>query len=305
LQGDAPSKSTIHRRLEDLVGNGSFNPDLHKRWFRYLMVDGTGARFQDRQQEGKPAFYEGDLRFAFATVKEGRPFELVGMWVNKEWKECAQELYRRMNTERLEVLICDGGPGIEDAFLLPGMRLQRCQWHGKHELSFILYADGIKKAQQQEVMAAYDSIPLAGWNKEKIETLKTEDGHQLNVLREGTLRSFCDLYFFLLSKGYRKAAVYVSNLAKPFVAFIDHLLETGQIIPATSNIIEGKIGLFKNRIKSIGKRWSEQGLMRWLSIAVRKLLPEFDWETLWNQITGDPLAVEIKLSMISTNSGCH
>ena len=48
LQGDAPSKSTIHRRLTDLVGNGSFVPYLRKRQFRYLMVDGTGVRFQDR-----------------------------------------------------------------------------------------------------------------------------------------------------------------------------------------------------------------------------------------------------------------
>jgi len=305
LQGEAPSKSTMHRRLEDLVGNGSFTPNLRKRWFRYLMVDGTGARFQDRHQENAPIFYEGELRLAFAAVRENSPFELVGMWVNKEWSDCAQELYNRMNTDRLEVLICDGGPGIEDAFLLPGMRPQRCQWHGKRDLSFLLYADGAKKAQQKEFMAAFDAIPLAGWQKKDIENLRTEDGEQLTALRRKTLRSFCDLYFFLQSKGYHKAAVYVSNLAKPFVSFIDHLLETGKIIPTTSNIIEGKISLFKNRIKAIGKRWSEAGLLRWLAIAVRKLLPEYDWNTFWDTITGNPLPVEIKLALVTTKSGCH
>jgi hypothetical protein len=305
LQGEAPSKSTIHRRLEELVGNGSFTPYLRKRWFRYLMVDGTGARFQNRQDNGGSAFYEGEIRFAFAAVREDSPFELVGMWVNKEWSECAKELYTRMNTERLEVLISDGGPGIEDAFLLSGMRTQRCQWHGKRDLSFILYADGAKKAQQEEIMAAFDAIPLVGWQKNDIETLRKEDASGLNDLRQKTLRSFCDLYFFLQSKGYHKAAVYVSNLAKPFVSFIEHLLETGKVVHTTSNIIEGKISLFKNRIKAIGKRWSEAGLLRWLAIAVRKLLPEFDWNTLWDNITGNPLPVEIKLSMISTKSGCH
>ncbi len=305
LQGAAPSKSTIHRRLEELVGNGGFTPNLHKRWFRYLMVDGTGARFQNRHGIDAPSFYDGELRLAFAAVKEGSPFELVGMWVNKEWSDCAKELYSRMNTDRLEVLICDGGPGIEEAFLLPGMRLQRCQWHGKRDLSFILYADGAKKAQQEEIMAAFDSIPLAGWHKEEIENLRAQDGEQLATLRQKTLRSFCDLHFFLQSKGYHKAAVYVGNLAKPFVSFIDHLLETGKIIPTTSNIIEGKISLFKNRIKSIGKRWSEAGLLRWLAIAVRKLLPEFKWDTLWDGITGNPLPIEIKLSMVSTKADCH
>ena len=165
LQGDAPAKSTLRRRLEDLIGDGYFTPYLRTRRFRYLMVDGTGARFQNRQDTEATTFYEGEIRFAFAAVKESSPFELVGMWVNKEWSACAQDLYGRMNTEWLEVLISDGGPGIEDAFLRTGMRTQRCQWHGKRDLSFILYADGAKKAQQQEVMNAFDAIPLAGWCK--------------------------------------------------------------------------------------------------------------------------------------------
>jgi hypothetical protein len=305
LQGDAPSKSTIHRRLKDLVGNGDYTPYLRMRQFRYLMVDGTGARFQNRADETKPDFYEGEIRFAFASVGDRRPFELVGMWVEKTWQECAKELYSRMSTDRLEVLICDGGPGIEDAFVLQGMRIQRCQWHGKRDLSFILYQDGVKKAQQQEIMDAFAAVPLVGWNKEKIESLKIEDTDTLNDLRKKTLEAFCDLYFFLQSKGYHNAAVYMSNLAQPFVTFINHIIDVGKIIPATSNIIEGKISLFKNRIKSIGKRWSESGLMRWLAIAVKKLLPEFDWNTLWDDLTGNPFQVEIKLALVSTKSACH
>lgn len=305
LQGESPSKSTIHRRLTDLVGSGDFTPYLRKRQFRYLMVDGTGARFQNRADKSKPDFYEGEIRFAFASVGEGRPFELVGMWVQRSWKECAQQLYSRMSTDRLEVLICDGGPGIEEAFAVPGMRIQRCQWHGKRDLSFILYQDGVKKAQQQEIMDAFAAAPLVGLHKENIESLRKKDTETLCSLRKKTLHSFCDLYFFLQSKGYHNAAVYMKNLAQPFVSFIDHIIETGKLIPATSNIIEGKISLFKNRIKSIGKRWSEAGLMRWLSIAVKKLLPEFDWNTLWDNIIGNPLPVEIKLAMISTKSGCH
>jgi hypothetical protein len=305
LQGDSPSKMTIHRGLRDLIGDGDFTPYLRKRQFRYLMVDGTGTRFQDRKEAGEPQFYEGEIRFAFASVGEGRPFELVGMWVNKAWKDCADELYQRMSTDRLEVLICDGGPGIEDAFVVSGMRMQRCQWHGKRDLSFILYQDGVKKAQQQEIMDRYSGIPFVGWNKENLETLRKEDTDALTDLRQKTLHSFCDLYFFLESKGYHNASVYLSNLAKPFVTCIDQLIDTGKIIPATSNIIEGKISLFKNRIKAIGKRWSEAGLLRWLAIAVRKLLPEFNWDSLWDNITGNPLPVEIKLSLVSTKPCCH
>jgi hypothetical protein len=305
LQGDAPSPSTIHRRLPDLVGNGAFQPYLRKRQFKYLMVDGTGARFQKRCTNEPDIFYEGEIRFAFASTGEGKPFELVGMWVQKTWKECAEELYKRMSTDRLEVLICDGGPGIEDAFVLPGMRLQRCQWHGKRDLSYILYQDGVKKAQQEEIMKRYESIPLVGLHKEMIEKLKTEDATALTTLQNKTKIAFCDLYFFLESKGYHNASTYIKNLAKPFVSFIDYMIESGKAIPATSNIIEGKISLFKNRIKSIGKRWSEEGLMRWLAIAVRKLLPEFNWESLWETITGKSTTIEIKVKFISIKVICH
>lgn len=45
------------------------------------------------------------------------------------------------------------------------------QWHGKRDLSFILYADGAKKAQQREIMAAFDAMPLTGLKKEDIENL--------------------------------------------------------------------------------------------------------------------------------------
>jgi hypothetical protein len=181
LQGESPSKSTIHRRLTDLVGSGDFTPYLRKRQFSYLMVDGTGARFQNRENETNPCFYEGEIRFAFASVGEGRPFELVGMWVQRSWKECAQELYSRMSTDRLEVLICDGGPGIEEAFIMPGMRIQRCQWHGKRDLSFILYQDGVKKAQQQEIMDAFANAPLVGLHKDDIENLKKEDALPVEI----------------------------------------------------------------------------------------------------------------------------
>jgi hypothetical protein len=305
LQGDAPSTSTLHRRLDDLVGDGSFKPNLRKRQFRYLMVDGTGARFQNRTDSEKDAFYQGEIRFAFASTGENRSFELVGMWVQKTWQECASELYSRMCIDRLEVLICDGGPGIEEAFMRTGMRIQRCQWHGKRDLSFILYQDGVKKKQQEEVMTRYADIPLVGWNKKSIETLKERDTKGLEKLQNKTLVAFCDLYFFLESKGYHNASTYLKNLAKPFVSFVDYMIETGKAIPATSNIIEGKISLFKNRIRSIGRRWSEEGLMRWLSIAVKKLLPEFNWESMWDKITGNPLSIQIKFAMISTKHGCH
>jgi len=36
-----------------------------------------------------------------------------------------------------------------------------------------------------------------------------------------------------------------------------------------------------NRIKGIGRRWSEQGLTNWLAIAMRKIFVPSLWDKLW------------------------
>lgn len=47
------------------------------------------------------------------------------------------------------MLFSDGEPGIEENLLSVGMRQQRCSWHGKRDLPFLLYQDGLKKEEQQ------------------------------------------------------------------------------------------------------------------------------------------------------------
>ena len=38
-----------------------------------------------------------------------------------------------------------------------------------------------------------------------------------------------------------------------------------------------------NRIKKIGKRWSDRGLLRWLMLAMRKIFKPELWTQLWDQ----------------------
>ena len=294
--GTGPAKTTVHRRLQELVGTGDYRPNLCKRNFKYLLVDGTGAKFQDRSEN---CFYSGEVRFAYASTGDGRPYELVGLWVGKDWKACADELYSRMSTGQLEVLICDGEEGISSAFLRPHIRHQRCQWHALRDLSYILYADDLKKPEQEPIISAFKSIPMVGCTQLDFEELTGESISTVKKIRNEIVKSLKDLAASTIEQGYPTAGTYLQRLAEPFVTCLDHYIDTGNIIPITSNIIERQIGLFKNRYSRIGKRWSEQGLIRWFAIAIRKLLPQFDWKESWKEFYGSKDSVKLELSVCS------
>ena len=294
--GYGPSKSVIHNRLAELVGTGEYQPDLKDKEYRYLLIDGTKAKFQDRSKEtAAEIFYQGEVRFAYASIGEGKPFELVGLWVNKSWRECSKELFGRLETDTLKVLICDGEESIAKAFLQPTMRLQRCQWHGARELKYILYADGVKKKEQFPILSDLENIQMVGSRQETFEKLTEKDNTSLINIRDKIVSDIQDLAENTIGKGYVKAGTYLQNLAEPFVTCLDYYLETGKHIPITSNIIERQIGLFKNRYSRVGRRWSEGGLLRWFAIAIRKLLPQFDWKKCWDDLLGAKDAVSLCL----------
>ena len=297
--GTGPSKSVLHRRVSDIIGTGEYQPNLMKKRYRYLIVDGTKARFQDRAERKEEMFYQGEVRFAYASIGEGKPFELVGLWINKTWKECSSELYSRLDSEKLEVLICDGETAISNAFLKSAMRHQRCQWHGARELKFILYADGVKKKEQTPIIAQLEKIQMVGSRQKTFEKLTQKDADSLIEIRNNIVNDIKELAEHTIGKGYTTAGTYLQNLAEPFVACLDYYLETGEHIPITSNIIERQIGLFKNRYNRVGKRWSEAGLQRWFAIAIRKLLPQFKWSECWETILGSKSAVMLKLQTCS------
>jgi hypothetical protein len=197
----------------------------------------------------------------------------------------------------MEVLICDREEGIVSAFLLATMRLQRCRWHGTRDLKYILYADGAKKEKQKPFYRAIGQLPMEGWTQVDFEELTAQNVPALKNIRNQIVRGLNDLSAMAAKHGYQTVATYLQNLAQPFVTCLDHYIDTGKTIPITPNIIERQIGLFKNRYSRICRRWSEDGLMQWFAVAIRKLLPQFDWKKEWGQFFGNKETVQITLEM--------
>lgn len=298
--GTGPGKSTIHRRLETFTGTrGDYKPYLTSRHFRYLLIDGTGARFQDRSENATDRFYSGEVRFAYASTGENKPFELVGMWIGKTWEECARDLYSRMSTEWLEVLIADGEEGLISAFQKPHMRVQRCIVHALRDMAFVLYADGQKQVDQKPIFESLSKLPLVGASQNDFEELTTESIAAVKEARNRIKSGLKELADATTSKGLLKAGIYLRRLIEPFLTCLDYYIDTGRIIPVTTNYIERQIGLFKNRYNRVGRRWSEDGLARWFAIAIRKLLPQFNWKECWSDLLGNKNSVILKLEFCS------
>jgi hypothetical protein len=64
---------------------------------------------------------------------------------------------------------------------------------------------------------------------------------------------------------------------------LDYWLQNKQWIPLNTNVIESAFSRITNRIKRIGRRWSNRGLLWWLMLALNKIFKPELWTQLWNQ----------------------
>lgn len=95
------------------------------------------------------------------------------------------------------------------------------------------------------------------------------------------------------SRKYPRAKTYLSNLYQHPMTFLDDWLQTRQWLPLNINAIEPAFRRVSNRVKDIGKRWSDRGLLHWLMLALRKIFrPE-----LWSQLGDQYLKINRKMEL--------
>ena len=280
IKGHGPSKSTTYRWFMDLSRTHGGWPPMKGTPYRFLMVDGTGVRLQGR---GSKTLGQKEMRWALASQGPLHPFEPIGFWVDKGWDEIRKDLEKRITYNKLEVLFSDGGPGIEENLSAEGMRLQRCLWHGKRDFPIILYQEGLKKGEQQPFKALFGEIPIFDLTKERLEKIDPADYQTIQELVQNTRKGFEQLLEALDSAKYPKARTYLSNLYQHTMTFLDYWLQTRQWLPLNTNAIESAFSRITNRIKQIGKRWSDKGLLHWLMLALRKIFKPEWWTQLWKQ----------------------
>jgi len=278
LQGQSMSHTTVHRRLQEFVQTHNPFGEMRDIPFRFLLVDGTKVRLQGA---GAKDLGQAEMRWALASLGSIHRFEPVGFWIYSDWKDIRKDLNRRLNYRKLKVLFSDGGPGIEESLLGPGMKHQRCVWHGKRDFPYLLYADGIKKRKQAPFVEKLESLPALQLTKHQRESLRPEDRPFLEQIVRKTKQGFTQLVEALDPNKYPKARVYIQNLMKPVTTFLSWWLEKGEVIPLNTNAIESAFSQVCNRIKRVGRRWSDLGLLNWLKVVFYKIFKPDLWSLQW------------------------
>lgn len=273
------SRWTVWRRLQNFSDKCCGFGNLKDIPYAFLMPDGTKVHLQG---SGAKEIGQKELRWAAASTGVGQPFDIVGVWVNKSWETIAKDLKRRLDYDKIEVLISDGGPGIEN-LLAEGMRHQRCIFHGKRDFPYILYQNGLKKKDQTPFRELFEANPTMGISKAYLEQLSEKDKDKVKEICERTEENFQELIAMLDADKYPKARIYIQNLSESVSTFFNWWLNSGEWIPFTSNIIENRFSQVKNRIKRIGRRWSDVGLLKWIMVAIKKLFTPCYWEDFWSQ----------------------
>jgi hypothetical protein len=276
IGGRRMSHTTIHRRLQEFSRRHEPFGELKDRPFVWLLVDGTKVHLQGKK--GKD-LGQAQMRWALASEGVGKPFEPVGFWIDTSWKHIRKDLAKRLNYGKLRVLFSDGEPGIAENLLSRRMRHQRCVWHGKHDFPYILYTDGLKKPDQKPFIDQLKAIAAMGMNKAQLENLKPQDRAHVRRLAHQTEQGFDELLKAL--EPYPKARAYIENLVKPVTTFLRWWLQKGETLPLTTNAIESHFSQICNRVKRIGRRWSDRGLLNWLTVCFYKIFKPELWRLQW------------------------
>ena len=272
--GRAPSHHTVHRRFQGFAAQLDPVPDLtHRRGPKpaaYQQADGTKLQLQARGHTLGPT----DLRLVVGSRTPFGPLEVLDYSVGDSWEAIAERLRQRFPTPP-KVLVSDGEEGIPQALAGPETLPQRCLVHGRRGLPFALYQDGVKKAGQEPVKAAFERIPGLQLCQAELAHLDPTDTATLQELLEASERAVAALKRRLPAGRFPHTRQYVLRLIDDGLAYLRHLLATGQRLPLSTNRLESIWSRVLLRIKRIGRRWSASGALHMLAAClVYALHPE-------------------------------
>jgi hypothetical protein len=272
--GRAPSHHTVHRRFQAFAAQLDPVPDLtHRPGSKpsaYQQADGTKVKLQ----AGGHSLGPTDLRLVVGSRTPFGPLEVLDYSVGDSWEAIAERLRHRFPTPP-KVLVSDGEEGIPDALAGPETLPQRCLVHGRRGLPFALYQDGVKKAGQAPVQAAFERIPGLQLCQAELVGLDPTDTATLQALLDASERAVAALKRQLPAARFPHTRQYVLRLIDDGLAYLRHLLATGQKVPLSTNRLESIWSRVLLRIKQIGRRWSASGALHMLAAClVYALHPE-------------------------------
>jgi hypothetical protein len=262
--GRGPSHSTVHRRFQGFAETLDPVPDYtHRRGPKpaaYQQADGTKLKLQAQGHNAGSA----DLRLVVGSRTPHGPLEVLDYSVADAWDAIAQRLRQRFPTPP-KVLVSDGEEGIPEALAGPETLHQRCLVHGRRNLPFALYQDGYLKADRDRIEQAFGRIPGLQLCQAELARVDPTDKPAIRELLEASEQAFLALKRRLPAADFPHTRRYVLGLIEDGLAYLRHLLATGQTIPLSTNRLESIWSRVLLRLKQIGRRWSAPGALNMLA----------------------------------------
>lgn len=265
-----------------------------------VFADGTG--FKGEGQDGKSR--RGELKAVIGVNEAGDVFPL-GTYTDKSWPDISKDWKdRNIKLPAGSMLICDGEPGLADAFAGYVDDIQRCQWHTERDLYHAMRQDGGNTEcarPYQKRLAGIMSIELP---KEDFQKVNEEDRKSLEDRMIEAERNVQKLIDELSGRGYQKAADYLFKAKLGMFGYVRRWLKWGLVAPRASSLIERLMRELGRRIKRIAYGWSDKGVEKIARIILKRHTNPEEWRKYWeqrNQPNGKVMALVRNFHCSSTN----
>ncbi len=253
-----PDHRTLHRRFQDFAGRLDPVPDLtHRRGPKpsaHQQADGTKLKLQNRGHDAGQA----DLRIVVGSRTPHGKMEVLDFAVGDSWDQIAERVRATFSTPP-KVLVTDGEEEIPAALCGSETVHQRCLVHGRRNLAYALYQDGIKGKRQIPIKQAFGGIPALQLCQEELRKLAKDDGEAILDLIDASRTAVDRILEKLPEDRYPATRSYILNLIHDGLSYLRHLIDHGSEILLSTNRTENVIGQLSIRLKKIGKRWSAKG----------------------------------------------
>ena len=269
-------KRTIHSFVQEIA------PQLHDAACRATQPCQVGIVEGDGTQVRAPPRREMNN----VHILLGGSGKLLHLGVNEEWPRTTAE-----------GLISDNEPGLTNAVKSKWQQL--CILHALKYLLFTLWGEHMSRDDRGQVEAAVKQALFTLVDSTK-KHLVDRDVQRLKARVDQTLQALYAMAAQLESRGYPKAASFITRNARFMVTFAELALD-GIRIPYTNNRMERLMGEVSKRCKGHWRHWSTEGLRNILAIVLirytdeqlyRRFKKAYSQNTPYNNVYNTTLAYD-------------
>jgi len=242
-----------------------------------VVADGT--KFKAQAVDGKAR--RGDLKVAIGVNREGEVFPL-GSWAGETWEKINAEWKKNeLKFPEGSIIVCDGEPGLAEAFAEQVEEKQRCHWHIVRDMYHAMHHDGVKLDTIKEVQKGLAGVLAIELPEEDFEKVSETEKSEIEERMEAAENVMDKLISYLSEKSFYKAATYIEGAKRGMFGYVRRWLKLGVICPRASSLIERVIRELGRRLKKLAYNWSDIGAAKIARIILKKFTNEKEWEEYW------------------------